>query len=669
MVVAGAGSGKTNVITHKIAYLLQAGNYLPGQVLGLTFTNRAAAEMKDRIFRLTGIPHTSFQISTFHSLGLKILRERGDRFGFDPRWQVIDEQDQRQILSGIIKESCPHYTNDMAEAARRRINLAKMNLVYPNDAESLRAMGFDDSEVHIFSLYHGCQGQRCVWDFEDLVSYAVKLLHRNADIQGEYSDRFRYVVVDEFQDTNPNQYELIKTLTQRRSKITVVGDDDQAIYSWRGASVRFLLDFERDFPGTRVIKLEQNYRSTMPILDFANHLIATNTLRRPKKMWTDRGSGQPVCLLRSLSKEDEATKVVDLIALLKRDRPDMFPVAILYRINSQSLAFETELLKRDIPFRIVKGLRFFDRKEVKDCLALLKLALNPNDDISFARVVGFLPMGIGEKSMEELAGYSRGKRISLFNAMATLYPKKLSTKPLFSSLAAMPDGHVERVGYHKLLNELLSISGYRDILQNKEDQSRWLNVAELLEFDGNWEEEFPQAAFVDLLDRISLESPGQRVREDMPVDMLTMHNAKGTEYPTVVVVGINATYMPFFLRKGVEEWEEERRLFYVASTRAQNQLIVSVGSDRPSRFLTAIDHRHYRVFYDSHELYNHLATSEKASQSGPEPNGGGIRYVQHLLCGRGRIITPINQDTFLIEFEGRGQKVIDGTRVELSFLG
>ncbi|MCI0470705.1 MAG: ATP-dependent helicase, partial [Candidatus Aminicenantes bacterium] len=297
LIIAGAGSGKTSVIAHKIAYLIKEKDYPPNNILGVTFTNRAADEMRNRIESLTGINAGNFNISTFHSFGLRILREAGHISGYDAAWQIIDDIDQKKVIERLIKENFEYFTNDMLEDVRKKISLAKMNLYYPNNPDFLLQKGFNSDEVKIFSLYYDYQKRSKVWDYEDLVSLPVKLLQNYEDLREKYAGRFRYVLVDEFQDTNPNQYELIKEIAGKHNNITVVGDDDQAIYSWRGASMRFLFNFEHDFPRTRIIKLEQNYRSTRQILDFANDVIAGNTFRRKKSMWSEKKEGAPVFIL------------------------------------------------------------------------------------------------------------------------------------------------------------------------------------------------------------------------------------------------------------------------------------------------------------------------------------------------------------------------------------
>jgi len=682
LIIAGAGSGKTRVITNKIAYLIREKNLAPYNILGVTFTNKAAAEMKERARALTGIDAKYFNISTFHSLGLRILRESGAAAGFDKDWQVIDDKDQKRILDHIIKSNFSRFTNDMRDDAKRKIGFAKMDLNYPNNKDFLYQKGFNEDEVAIFSLYYRYQKENKVWDYEDLVSLPVKLLQTNEDIRDKYRDRFRYVMVDEFQDTNPNQYELVRLLAGGHKQITIVGDDDQAIYSWRGASIRFLFNFEQDFPHTHIVKLQQNYRSTPQVLEFANDIIAKNYNRKPKAMWTDKARGNPVFVLDSRTKEDEAGKAADLIIRLKEEKPELFPFAVLYRINSQSLTFETEFTKRGIEFRIIKGLRFFDRKEIKDSLALLKLTVNPGDDISFLRVIDFLPLGIGAKTLDSLTREARVNGNSLFETLRREMPDKYNAKRIFALLLAMNRKHTEEsLPLSHILERLLKGSGYLESLEDRGEEGRLSNIAELIAFIEKWETENPGEPFNQLMDHISLDSAAaeagddEKVSQNLPVFLLTMHNAKGLEFPTVFAAGINSTYMPFFLRKDRAEFEEERRLFYVASTRAIKQLVVSVGGDKASQFLAPINRSLYSNVYSAGDILDVLSPSPLSmfergllQESGVRRENREERYLEHAVFGRGKIVNVVSGDIYVVDFEKRGEKTIDASIAPVTFL-
>jgi DNA helicase-2/ATP-dependent DNA helicase PcrA len=683
LIIAGAGSGKTNVITNKIAYLVREKGFSPKNILGVTFTNKAADEMRSRIEALTGIDARSFNISTFHSLGLRILRESGAVAGFDSQWLVMDDHDQRKVIERIIKANFSYFTSDMRDLVKRKIGHAKMELNYPNNKEYLYQKGFTVDEVKIFSLYFAYQKKNKIWDYEDLVSFPVTLLRTHEDIRSKYVERFKYVVVDEFQDTNPNQYELLTLIAGSHQNITVVGDDDQAIYSWRGASIRFLFNFEADFPGARIMKLEQNYRSTPQVLDFANNLISKNTIRRSKSMWTEEKTGNPVYILDTRSKEDEARQVADLIVGLQDANTDLFPLAILYRINSQSLAFETEFTRRNITFKILKGQRFFERKEIKDSLALLKLAVNTDDDISFLRVVDFLPLGIGAKTQDALTNISREKHISLFRALKEYAVDKFRDREIFSAVYKLQQTWKTKPGEIKLaeiLKRLLKASGYLEFLEKKGEETRILNIDELISFIEKWEAANPDPGSSPslLMDHISLES-GEREKNQgasAPVFLLTMHNAKGLEFPTVVVVGVNSSYMPFFMRKEKVEIEEERRLLYVASTRAIKQLVISTGSERRSLFLSGINRSFYSLAYSVEDILAQVAPEETVVSRGIQglieqarrSQNVEEKFIEHPIFGRGKIISAVDDEKFVVEFVDRGEKTIDTSIVPVTFL-
>lgn len=668
MIIAGAGSGKTRVITHKIAYLILEKGLAPSQILGVTFTNKAANEMKERIEALTQKDLRLFNLSTFHSLGLRLLRTAGRHMGYEGDWQVLDEQDQKRIFTALIKESGASYTNDMRDSLRKKIGLAKMNLLYPNNRDYLLQKGFTQDEYNYFSAYFNWQRSQKRWDYEDLVSLPVKMLQSDASLCREYSERFRYVVVDEFQDTNPNQYELIRLIAQPHGNITIVGDDDQAIYGWRGADIRFLLNFERDFSGTKVIKLEQNYRSSPAVLAFANQVISRNRMRKDKAMWTERRQGDPVFLLQSGSKEEEAAWVCDIIDTLIREDGNRLPVAVLYRINSQSLAFENELNRRSIPYKVLKGLRFFDRKEVKDSIALLRLANQTDDDASFLRIIDFLPLGIGEKTQQQIAALARDHQQSYYWVLKNHFPDRWTSRPLWRLLDRGEELFADD-GQAGGLERLLNVSGYLELLKEKGEDGRLLNVQELLGFIRKWEEEKAEGVSIsDLFDQITLQDPGEKENRTVSVFLLTMHNAKGLEFPTTVVSGVNSTYLPFFLRKGQHEIEEERRLFYVSSTRAMSLLLLSVGGGKESPFLAQIDSSLYsRVF--GPEDFREQLFGRKTSRLTRSAKAGVLeeRYLTHPIFGRGKILEDLGSSRMVVHFIERGEKVIDASIVPVQY--
>jgi len=660
LVIAGAGSGKTRVITHKIAYLALCRDISPAAILGVTFTNKAATEMKNRIEELTGMPARRFRISTFHALGLRLLRENAAHSGFTGEWQVLDDGEQKRFFSNLEKNLPEWPTGIKSEEIRRNINLAKMKGLYPNNSEALRVNGFSPAEREIFRHYHQWQWENRLWDYEDLISLPVQLLNARAELRSHYNDCFQYIVIDEFQDTNPNQYELIRLLSRKSSPVTAVGDDDQSIYSWRGAEPRFLLEFEKDFPGARIIKLEQNYRSSATILEFANRIIAGNLKRRPKNMWTDAEPGCPVFLLNSFSKDEEATATANLVESLQKQVPEWRPIVVLYRVHAQSLAFENEFLTRGIPFQILKGLSFFERKEIKDAMALLRLALQPENDNSFARVCEALPLGIGPKNLIKLKKEAQASGQALFQAFLARPNKKDDS---FFQLLAANLSEISAMPLAEALEELLELSGYRNNLLSKNETERLLNLEELSEFISNWSKDNPQGSFSDLLDNLTLNTPRGKSRAADPVFLASMHNAKGLEFPVVIAAGINSQYMPFFLSRELSQLEEERRLLYVTATRARHLLVLSRGSSYPSWFLNQVSAEHYSIVSKTDQIIGMISNNSLQPLQKKQN-----RPVRHPCFGQGILIDTLGKNKFLIEFPKSGQKVIDASIVAIEFL-
>ena len=667
LIIAGAGSGKTRVITHKIAKLVASLDYRPEEILGVTFTNRAAREMRERIESLTGIPSRSFRISTFHALGLSILRETLGMVGLSGEWQVMDDNDQKRLVDAICRLRNLEKTADEKDDFRRRMGMAKMGLLYPQSRTVLEEeQGWSSADVDLFAAYQQQLQDARLWDYEDLISLPVLLFRQRPDILCRYQERYRYCLVDEFQDTNPNQYALIHMLASQHQNITVVGDDDQAIYSWRGANVRFLFEFERDFPTVRTVKLEQNYRSSPRILSFANRLIQNNRQRKDKTMWTDRQEGEPIILLRTRSREEEAAQIADLILFLRKHHPEWLPLAVLYRINAQSLHFETEFLSRGISFRILKGQRFFDRKEVRDALALLRLALQPEDDLAFRRVVEALPLGIGSKTLDLLAQQAAEAHASLWQTLVSQHPQKVKSKEGLMAIHRLQQSPPET--FADLLEQLFVSSGLQAYLEERREDGRILNVRELVAFIRDWEQHTPDPSFTALTDLISLDSSEADTDESLDAYLLTMHNAKGMEFPSVASVGTNPSYLPFFLRKGSSEIEEERRLFYVSTTRAIDFLVISAGAPQISAFMADVPLGAYRSYCSAAEWISEQRgeTPQARTSGAPPPSETATIWVHHPFFGKGRLLQEVDRNRVLVHFEQKGEKLIDTSIVKLT---
>ncbi len=659
LVVAGAGSGKTRVITHKIAYLALERGLPPAAILGVTFTNKAAAEMKNRIEQLTGLPAHRFRISTFHALGLRLLRENALQAGFGPDWEVMDDAEQKRFFTDLEKNLNSWPRELKSEEVRRKINLAKMKGFFANNPEALRSCGFSLAERDIYGKYHEWQKERRLWDYEDLISLPVQLLTIREELRLHYRALFRYLVIDEFQDTNPNQYELIRLLVDPEAgAVTAVGDDDQSVYSWRGAEPRFLLEFEKDFPKALIIKLEQNYRSTARIIAFANQVISRNRQRRPKNMWTEAQPGAPVFLFKSRSKEEEAAAAADLVENLLQRFPEWQPILLLYRIHAQSLAFENEFRSRGIPVQILKGLSFFERREIKDSMAMLRLALNPADDYSFTRVCDALPLGIGPKTLAALKSTAAAQGTSMLESYLARPTRNEDT--FFHRLAAgLADFNTRKLS--DIFRRVLGFSEYLDLLESKNETERLLNIEELQEFISRWETEHPEEPFQHLMDSLALNAPSGKSNHRGPVFLASMHNAKGLEFPVVIAVGINHQYMPFFLSRDLDQLEEERRLFYVAATRARNLLVLSSGSPHISPFLGQIADNYYFSASGVGDVIRELGAGDETAEK------PGLA-VLHPVFGPGRVLEKLGEKKYLIEFQERGLKTIDAAVVPVEFL-
>jgi len=669
LIIAGAGSGKTRVITHKIAYLVMEKGIMPYNILGITFTNKAANEMKARVVSLTEMEPNLFNISTFHSLGLKILKANADKFGYDKTWTVMDKDDEKKVVKKISRDLYEDISNEDIKDYMRMIDNLKMNLLYPNNFEDLYELGYDEKFLEVYKRYFEYQKRNHLWDFEDLISLSVKMLETDEDLKKYYSNRFKYVVVDEFQDTNPNQYELMKLIAKSHQNITIVGDEDQAIYGWRGANSKFLFDFKHDFPNTKIIKLEQNYRSTPQILDFSNEIIKKKNQEFVKMLWTDKKGGSPVIVYNSYSKFDEANDMANLIKRLNTNDKDIFPIAILYRINSQSRIIEKELSSNGIPYKIIKGLRFFERKEVKDSIALVSLAANLNDNLSFIRVCDFASIGIGDRTIKELENHIDSDNPSLFKIYKKIYPKKFNSRSFFKTIEKL-NKEFDNLRFSEVLKEILKEIDYLEKFEIKQEFSRISNINELIDYFDEWQKENSNKSFFDLKESITLDSDNKdKNTKYYPVLLSTIHNAKGLEFPTVIILSVNDFYLPFIRRTGREEIEEEKRLFYVGCTRAMNYLVVSTGHYEASRFIKNINRSKYRVVDDWISLIDIINKSKtEESRLISNSNNNKIEFVNHPIFGKGEVLSKVSKSKFLIKFENDKEIVIDTDIINLEFL-
>ncbi len=614
LVLAGAGSGKTRVITCRIAYLLLEKGVEPAAVLAVTFTNKAAREMKERVAELVGRRGRGMIISTFHSLGMRILREEIERLGFKRNFSIYGAADQQRLVRDLLQALRPGEKHD-AERVLWRISDAKNRLVTP---EEYRFRPHDPEETLVAEVYPRYQRSLKAFnavDFDDILLLTVKLLREHPEVLTKYQERFRYVMVDEYQDTNAAQYQLLSLLCRRRGNLCVVGDDDQSIYAWRGAESANILEFERDYPGAVVIKLEQNYRSTGNILAAANAVIRHNGKRREKALWTSGEAGPLIDYLRCHDEEDEARMVVERIHAERfRHQLAYRDFAILYRTNVQSRAFEEQLRYENIPYVLIGGQQFFDRKEVKDVLAYLQVLVNPRDEVNLLRILNYPRRGIGETTVERLIALSleQGRPLWEVLAAAGQIPElgDKAQEAIADFVALMEKyrhrftrGRLGETGRELLEEIALADEIYRNADDPNRARRRVENMAEVVNALASYEEREERPTLAGFLDKVSLldrDDPSRGGKEEKlsrdAVILMSLHSSKGLEFPHVFLVGMEEEYLPH--RKSIGEGvdiDEERRLCYVGITRARQRLTLLNAARRkkygqlqpriPSRFL------------------------------------------------------------------------------------
>jgi len=614
LVLAGAGSGKTRVITYRIGYLIHARGVPGRSILAVTFTNKAADEMRERVRALLA-RHGHFEtplVSTFHSFCVRLLRRDGAaladlRPGFTPDFVIYDEDEQlatvkaayRQV--GLDEKFLPYRT------ALGRISQAKTRGVTPADLYSQATDPKASRLAVIYEEYEARLRRANALDFDDLLLEAVRLLRHDEAVRRAYNERFRFLLVDEYQDTNRTQYELMRLLSEAHHNVCVVGDEDQAIYSWRGADIRNILEFERDFPEAVIIRLEENYRSTKNILEAAGAVVAHNTQRKGKTLWTRAPAGDKLCIYEAPDAENEALYIADtihgLLAAAPEDR-----VAVLYRTNAQSRQIEEALRRYGIEYAVVGGLSFYQRAEVKDILAYLKLTVNPNDDVSLLRVINRPARGIGRTTVEQLLGHARERRLSAWEAVGSLLEAgslPARSQAALGAFRSLLNGLIEAARTEpvdKLLGRIVEETGYARMLEaagTPEAESRLENLNELI--NAAADAAARGESVVDFLDHTALVSDADQVDPTARVSLLTMHNAKGLEWPVVFIAGMEEGLFPHIRSlESADGMEEERRLCYVAMTRARKRLFLTWARERrrfgggsnepcrPSRFLSEI---------------------------------------------------------------------------------
>jgi DNA helicase-2/ATP-dependent DNA helicase PcrA len=709
LILAGAGSGKTRVLTHRIAYLIQEKNVHPASILAITFTNKAAKEMRERIDRLVGNNSDYIWVSTFHSMCVRMLRRDIDKIDYDKSFVIFDYSDQQTVIKDCLKELNLNDKNYPPKSMLEMIGRAKDELITPEIYSKMYAQDFRMSNVaKIYELYQKKLKQNNALDFDDIIMLTIKLLLDNPQVAEYYQRKFRYILVDEYQDTNTAQYSLISILAQGYRNLCVVGDDDQSIYGWRGANIRNILDFEKEFKDAKVIKLEQNYRSTQTILDAANHVIKNNIGRKNKRLWTDKEGGEKIKYLECSNEHEEAYFVANEIKRIKAEKNRSYKdFAILYRVNAMSRVIEEMFMREGISYKIFGGLKFYDRKEIKDVLAYLRVIQNPADNISLKRIINEPKRGIGNVTIETAEQLANKRGVSIFTIISSAQDipelsRAWAKLEKFVSLINSFRVQSQTMTASEMIVEVIERTGILSAYEQEdtiEAQTRIENIQELISVAMEFESESEEKSLTDFLAHVSLVSDIDTMDEDSDyVTLMTLHSAKGLEFPVVFMVGMEEGIFPGYRSMTSEtELEEERRLCYVGITRAMESLYMTstfsrtlfgnTTFNRVSRFMKEIPEEYFEGSSNASEektIYNRPVMGQKpeskktASGGGFDPslsfNAGSFKtpqnktrtqefnvgdQVRHKMFGEG-IITRKEKDgdDFVLEihFKGKGMK-------------
>ncbi|PAF29476.1 DNA helicase PcrA [Paenibacillus sp. 7516] len=613
LIMAGAGSGKTRVLTHRIAYLIATRKTPPWGILAITFTNKAAREMQDRVSQLVGGSQgRDIWVSTFHSMCVRILRRDIERIGFTSNFSILDSSDQLSVIRSCMKDQNIDTKKFEPKAVQAMMSTAKNELIGPDQYEKQAGDYFEGIVAKVYKMYQKRLRANNSLDFDDLIMATIQLFKEVPEVLDFYQKKFQYIHVDEYQDTNRAQYMLCRMLADSHHRICVVGDSDQSIYRWRGADISNILNFEKDYPEAQTILLEQNYRSTSNILNAANEVIGLNSGRKPKKLWTDKEGGSKIKVYRADSEHDEGYFVTSEISKNVKNGKSYQSHAILYRTNAQSRVIEEILIKSDIPYQIVGGIKFYDRKEIKDILAYLRLLSNPDDDISLTRIINVPKRSIGDTTVAKLAAAAGERGVSIFRVLQVVDDLGFAGRTRnalveFYDMIAALHQMVEYLSVTELTEKILEMSQYRLEMQNEntlESRARLENIEEFLSVTMEFEKNNEDKTLVSFLTDLALIADIDSMNDDEEdqsdaVTLMTMHSAKGLEFPVVFIVGMEEGVFPHsraFMDN--EELEEERRLAYVGITRAEEQLFLSCAQMRtlfgrttanpPSRFLDEI---------------------------------------------------------------------------------
>ena len=705
LIIAAAGSGKTRVITRRVAYLMSLG-IPPASILAITFTNKAAGEMKARVSSQLDRPLRDFGrleqpwplICTFHSLGLRILKHYAERVGLPTNFSIYDSSDQEKLIKESIKAADLSTTNFTPGACHGAISNAKNKLLSADQFAAAQTDFFSRNIAKVYRNYERLLKQNNALDFDDLLLRPAQAFRDHPDVLAELQERFQYILIDEYQDTNHAQYVVAHALALKNRNICVVGDPDQSIYAWRGADIQNILDFEKDYADAKVVKLEQNYRSTQTILDIADNIIKKNRQRKDKRLWTRNAQGDPAKLFLCGDEHEEALTVAGHLRAQKEKGLNWSQMAVFYRINSLSRVMEDALRRTGIPYRIARGVDFYHRKEIKDVLAYLRVIANPNDELSLSRIVNVPARGIGDSALKLMQAHALANVWTLWETLQKIdqipsvttrsangvrsfvqliqrWQRVATANP--ETLPISPDG-VQKGRLQTLIEDVVKQSGYESLLQKStdEEKSELANVNELISSAAEFDEESPEATLEDYLNQVSLVSDVDSLDENGgAVTLMTLHAAKGLEFPIVAMIGMEEGVLPHGrVREHPEQLEEERRLCFVGITRAQQQLVLSRANYRTvrglrertaaSRFLAEIPPEMLEVRdlagiasfgSDSRHVQDEMESERRAGQF---RRGQTVRHPQF---GVGRIaeISDMGQHTrAVVEFQRAGRKTL-----------
>ena len=693
LVIAGAGSGKTKVLTHKVAYLISEKIAKPWEILAITFTNKAANEMKARVQKLVGDEAADIWMGTFHSICVRILRKQIDRIGFDTSFIIFDTSDQKTLVKKIIKQQNLDDKIYSDKSIMYEISNAKNEMLEPGDyAVKVKGDFRREKIAEIYEIYQKALQDNNAIDFDDIINFTIKILLNNPDLLEYYSGKFKYVLVDEYQDTNKAQFMLVSILASKYGNITVVGDNDQGIYSFRGADITNILNFERDFPGTKIIKLEQNYRCTQNILDIANEVIKNNETKYEKKLWTVNDKGNKPEVHRADNEYEEASFIVSRINKLKMEEYYKYSdFAVLYRMNSQSRSIEDILRRENIPYKIVGGLKFYERKEIKDIIAYLRLIQNSSDNLSLTRIINEPKRGVGKTSIDNIELLSNENGISMYDIIKDAEKYGLTrvysnTREFINCIEELKQKKDE-LKISDLITETLNKSGYiksLEIENTLESETRIENLNEFLTVAIEFEEQDAEPSLSEFLEGITLSSDLDNLEdEDNSVTLMTLHSAKGLEFPVVFLVGMEEGIFPGYKSIGEPaELEEERRLCYVGITRAKENLFLTCSKQRTifgstscnpiSRFLKEIpsnmlegydtlEEKTNNRYNDYEERWTYGRSSYNAD-FGEESSYGRYKEIERTKSkGTGTTFNFRSADSFLksLESKNTGKSEID----------